>query len=572
MRTASTQSRLRSLHGILAGATVVAVFLIVLGQPEATPASPSLILPGPRPAAEWRTADGSHGAHRSELADINASTVHELEVAWVYRTGDFSGNEDGRAGTAFQATPVMVDGALYFPTPYGRVVALDAESGVERWVFDTGVDRSDRAHKMVTSRGVAVWADGAGDSTAACAVRVLYAPYDARLFALDARRGAPCADFGRAGVVDLRAGVPRIEGREDSYKVTAPPTVVGGVVAVGSTVYDNLRADAPSGVVRGYDVRSGALRWSWEPLEGVGAPDGQRSWVPAGAANTWATMTADEERDLLFVATSSASPDHYGGLRPGDNGYANSVVALRGSTGEVVWHFQSIHHDLWDYDLPAPPALVTVERDGVDLPAVVQGTKLGYLFVLHRETGEPLFPVEERPVPQSDVPGEQTSPTQPVPLLPRPLSRQGLTPEEAWGITPLDRAMCRKRIEALRHDGVFAPPSVRGTVTMPGFLGGVEWGGLGWDRASGVLVVNVNHLATVATLIPTAELEREATRAPAASRCSAPRNAPRTVCAGTPSCRRSASPAIRRRGARWSPWTWAWGMSAGRCRSDRCAT
>jgi len=212
------------------------------------------------------------------------------------------------------------------------------------------------------------------------------------------------------------------------------------------------------------------------------------------------------ERDLLFVATGSASPDHYGGLRPGDNGYANSLVALRASTGEVVWHFQTVRHDLWDYDLATPPALVEVVREGRRVAAVAQATKMGHLFVLDREAGEPLFPVVERAVPTSDVPGELTAATQPVPLLPLPLTPQGLRPEDAWGITPLDRLACRERIRGLRHDGVYAPPSVRGTVSMPGFLGGMEWGGVAFDAASGLLLANLNHLAMVATLIPRADV------------------------------------------------------------------
>ncbi len=433
---------------------------------------------------------------------ITAGNVNQLEVAWTYRTGDVSANEGGRAGTAFQATPVLHDGTLYFPTPYSRVIALDGSTGRERWTFDPGIDRSDRNHKMVTSRGVRVWEDVTADASAPCRVRVVAASYDARLFALDAATGQPCAGFGQHGSVNLRSGVARIEGRETAYWVAAPPAVVRDLVVVGSTIYDNLQADAPSGVIRAFDVRTGAERWAWEPLAGVGAFDADGQWVSAGAANTWATMVADQERDLLFVPTSSASPDHYGGLRPGSNLYANSIVALRGSTGKVVWHFQTVHHDLWDYDLAAPPALVMIGRQGRSIPAVVVTTKMGYVFVFNRETGEPLFPIEERPVPVSDVPGELASPTQPIPVLPRPLSPQGFSPDDVWGLTPLDRAACRKKVEGLRHDGAFAPPSLRGTVSMPGFLGGLQWGGAAWDQSRQLLVVNALHLAMVATLIP----------------------------------------------------------------------
>jgi quinoprotein glucose dehydrogenase len=482
----------------LVGATALVVALVPFR------ARPGALLPQPPggQVAEWPTADGTQGAHFSPLADITRESVGRLAVAWTYRTGDVSDGQDGRAGTAFEATPIMVDGVLYVVTPFSRVIALSPETGEELWTFDPGLDRSNRHQGMVTSRGVSAWRDPARAEGEPCARRIFLAAYDARLFALDGRRGTPCTDFGQKGMVDLRAGVDRIEGRRETFKETAPPAVVGDLVVVGSAILDNLHADAPSGVVRAFDARTGALRWSWEPLPGVGGPGPGGVHVPAGAANAWATLTADEERDLLFVPTGSASPDHWGGLRPGDNLYANSLVALRASTGEVVWHFQMVHHDLWDYDLATPPALITVVRDGRGIPAVAQGTKMGYLFILHRETGVPLFPVVERPVPASDVAGEWASPTQPVPLLPRPLVPQTLRPEDAWGLTPLDRGACRKRIESLRSEGIFTPPSLRGSVVYPGFLGGMEWGGTAFDPGSGLLVTNTNRLATVARLIP----------------------------------------------------------------------
>jgi quinoprotein glucose dehydrogenase len=215
-------------------------------------------------------------------------------------------------------------------------------------------------------------------------------------------------------------------------------------------------------------------------------------------------MTADPERDLIFVPTGSPSPDHYGGLRPGDNRFANSLVALRASTGAVVWHFQMVHHDLWDYDLPSPPTLITLQRNGKAVPAVVQTTKMGFVFVFHRETGEPFFPIVERPVPQSDVPGEIVSPTQPMPVLPPPLTPQRLDVEDGWGLTPWDRRACQERIRGLRSEGIYTPPSLRGSIAHPGFIGGMEWGGVGYDPGTGILVVNTNRLAMVSTLIPRA--------------------------------------------------------------------
>jgi quinoprotein glucose dehydrogenase len=460
-------------------------------------------------AVGWPTPDGVGGTHHSQLADVTVDNVRHLEVAWTYRTGDFRTHADGLAGTTFEATPVMVDGVLYLVTPYGRAIALDADTGAELWTFDPGFDRSDTHHAMLASRGLAVWVDPERDPEEECAVRVLSPVYDARLFALDGRTGRPCSDFADGAAIDLATGVTGIAGRRDELKQTAPPTIIGESVVVGSTLFDSRHARAPSGAVRAFDVRTGALRWVWEPLVGV-VDDANRGRdeppaagsPPAGAANTWATITADPERDLLFVPTSSPSPDHYGGLRPGDNRYANSLVALRASTGEAVWHFQMVHHDLWDYDLPSPPALIELELDGARVPAVVQTTKMGYVFVFHRETGEPLFDVEERAVPASDVPGEWASPTQPVPVRPRPLTPHGLRPSDAWGITPFDRAACRRSIEGHRSDGVFAPPSLRGTIAYPGFIGGMEWGGVGYDPSSRLLVTNTNRIAMVATLVP----------------------------------------------------------------------
>jgi quinoprotein glucose dehydrogenase len=461
--------------------------------------------PGPGAVHEWPTADGVGGAHWSGLADITPANVASLEVAWTYRTGDVNDGGDGKAATAFEATPVMVDGVLYLSTPGSRVAALDADTGRHLWTFDPVLDRS--AQSMVTSRGVSVWLDPERPDGDPCRRRVFLAALDARLFALDARDGEPCADFGQGGVVDLGPGVLRVEGRREDYQETAPPAVVHDLVIVGSKISDSKVADAPSGVVRAFDARTGALRWSWEPLPGVGGLSDTGEFVPAGAANAWATLTVDAERDLVFVPTGSASPDHWGGLRPGDNLYANSLVALRASTGERVWHFQVVRHDLWDYDIPAPAALVTVRRDGREIPAVAQATKMGFVFVLDRETGESLFPVEERPVPASDVPGEVVSPTQPVPVLPRPLAPLGLRPEDAWGLTPLDRFACRRQIEGLRSEGIFTPPSLRGSVVYPGFIGGMEWGGVAFDPVSGLLVTNTNRLATVATLLPAREVK-----------------------------------------------------------------
>jgi quinoprotein glucose dehydrogenase len=320
--------------------------------------------------------------------------------------------------------------------------------------------------------------------------------------ALDAKSGAQCRGFGARGEVDLKRGVGLV--RVGEYAVSSPPVVVGDVVVVGSAIADGVRADAPSGKVRGFDVRTGALRWSWEPLEEL-AKEGPDTPRTQGAANAWSLLSADPERALVFVPTGSASPDFYGGKRPGSNRNANSVVALRAATGQQVWSFQAVHHDLWDYDVPAQPVLIDVRRGGKRVAAVAQATKMGHLFLLDRETGEPLFPVEERPVPQSDVPGETTWPTQPFPTKPRPLVPQALRPEDSFGLTPWDRGRCRDRIRALRNEGIFTPPSLRGSLVFPGVGGGSNWGSLSFDPERGLLFANTTRIANVVTLVPRAE-------------------------------------------------------------------
>ena len=473
---------------------------------------------------EWPTADGFDGNHYSPLADIGSHNVRYLEVAWSYRTGDWGTRGDGLAGMSFEATPLMVDGVLYVVTPASRAVALDAETGEELWTFAAGIDPTDDHQAMTTSRGLSHWRDPLAPSHAGCSSRIIMASFDARLFSLDARTGHPCAAFGEGGMVDLGVGIERIEGRRHLFKQTAPPAIIDDLIVVGSSIYDGHFADAPSGAVRAFDARSGMLRWSWEPLIRVRAPETGSTAVSAGAANTWATITPDPELGLIFVPTGSPSPDHYGGLRPGDNRYANSLVALEAATGHVVWHFQTVHHDLWDYDLPAPPTLLTLSRDGTDVPVVVQTTKTGHVFVFDRRTGDPFFPIVETPVPASDVPGELASPTQPIPTLPRALTPQRLDAAEAWGLTPWDRAACRRRMEAHRNEGVFTPPSLRGSVAYPGFIGGMEWGGLAFDPESGLMVTNTNRLAMVATLLRRAVTDTLSPARPGAKHAVAPQH------------------------------------------------
>jgi quinoprotein glucose dehydrogenase len=459
---------------------------------------------------EWIDYGGDRGGLRyAPLADIGPANVARLEIAWVHHSGDVS---DGRSGvpstSAYEVTPILVDGSLFLCTPFNRVIALDPETGAERWSYDPGIDLAMVYANQLVCRGVSTWLDP-GPGVGPCRRRILTATNDARLIALDARTGEPCADFGHAGQVDLARGVGERRYRGE-YQVTSPPAVLGDRVIVGSAITDNSRVEAPSGVVRAYDARSGALLWAWDPV-----PPGYRTALRSpggyalGSANAWAPMSVDEERDLVFVPTGNTSPDYYGGHRDAIETYASSVVALRGATGEVAWHFQTVHHDLWDYDVPAQPTLFGLVRGDTAIPAVAQATKVGHLFVLDRGTGKPLFPVEERPVPGGAAAGEKLSPTQPFPLLPPPLVRHRLTPDDAWGFTPFDRGSCRERIASLRSDGVFTPPSVGGSVMIPGNLGGSNWGGVAVDPERQLLLANVSDVPFVVTLIPSADYERE---------------------------------------------------------------
>jgi quinoprotein glucose dehydrogenase len=438
--------------------------------------------------------------------EITRDNVGRLELAWTYRTGEADLPPATHEPPSFEATPLLVDGTMYVGTPLGRVIALDPATGRERWIYDPKIAR-DVDYGDFASRGVASWLDVDARADAPCRRRIFVATAQSQLIALDARDGNPCAGFGRDGIVDLKAGLRIPPFEPEAYSMTSPPVVVNGLVVTGSSIADNTRPDVASGEVRGWDARTGALRWSWDPVPQNPADPAHREWRGAmahktGGANAWSVLSADPERGLVFVPTGSAMPDYYGALRLGDNRYANSIVALRAATGEVVWAFQTVHHDLWDYDNASPPALVTLMREEESVPAVLQATKTGMLFVLHRETGVPIFPVEERAVPASDIPLEEASRTQPFTSATAPLSPHRFTAGDVWGISDADRAACRAAIEGLRNEGIFTPPSVKGTVVMPSNIGGAHWGGVAVDLERQIAVVPVNQLAAVVQLIP----------------------------------------------------------------------
>jgi quinoprotein glucose dehydrogenase len=470
----------------------------------------SLSWPQANIKADWPAYGHDPGGSRySPLTQINRENVSRLKIAWTYRTGDINIEARASGKAAFEATPILVDGTLYLSTPFSRIIALDPETGKERWVYDPKIDLS-LNYSEATSRGVSTWQDRKLKAGATRSRRIFFATLDARLIALDAVTGTPCKEFGQEGQVDLSRDVRLVE--RGQYQVTSPPAVIGNLVVVGSSMGDNRGVEVERGVVRAFDAHTGALRWKWDPIPQDEQDPAMKTWggVSAsrtGAANAWSIISTDPERDLIFVPTSSPSPDFYGGERKGDNLYSNSVVALRATTGKVVWHFQVVHHDLWDYDVAAQPMLITLKQGGRDVPAVVVGTKMGHIYILHRDTGKPLFAVEERPVPRSTVPGEEASPTQPFPVLPRPVGPNRLTPDDAWGITPSDRDWCRERIKALRSEGIFTPPSFEGTIMFPGNVGGVNWGGMAFDAKHGMLIASTNRLATVVKLLPREEFE-----------------------------------------------------------------
>jgi quinoprotein glucose dehydrogenase len=435
----------------------------------------------------------------SPLSQINRENVASLKVAWTFHTGDISDGKGSRKRSGFESTPLMVDSTLYVTTPFNRVIALDPETGVQRWAYDPKIALDSDYGDGLVNRGVSTWLDAARPAGQPCRRRIFEVTQDARLVAIDAATGSPCADFGKTGQVSLR----EVSGYHAGwYHMTSPPAIIDDLVIVGSAIDDNHRADMARGVVRAYDARTGSLRWSWDPLPANRVANGKTQPFRSGAANAWSVMAIDAERDLVFIPTGSPSPDYYGGLRVGDDKWANSVVALRAKTGEFVWGFQLVHHDLWDFDSAAPPLLTTVHHDGKDVRVVIQGNKSGLLYVLNRDTGKPVFPVEERPVPQSDVPGEKTSPTQPFPLAPPPLAAHTLTADEAWGPTPEDREACRKTISQLRNEGIFTPPSLKGSLMVPGNIGGMTWSGYAFDPQHGLLVTNTNNIVAGARLIP----------------------------------------------------------------------
>ena len=488
-----------------AGTLIVSRLLIVLLLMARTAAA------GDAPAG-WPYYGGTSGGTRfSSARQINPGNVADVAIAWRYSTGELKRRgPELIANSSTETTPIVVAGQLIFCTPFNRLVALDPATGKQRWVMDPNVDLGHKMPYQYNCRGVAAWHDTQVEAAAECATRIFMGTNDSRIIAVDASTGRRCAHFGTGGEIRIQRDRP--EAFPGEVKITSAPVVARDIVAVGSFVMDNIRSDAPSGTVFGVDARSGILRWKFEPIPRDPADPAAATWENGsasrtGAANVWSSMVADEIRGIIYAPVGSAAPDFFGGARKGDNRYSSSLVALDAASGKPLWNFQSVHHDVWDYDVSSPPLLIDLRRSGGAVPVVVQNTKQGFVWVLNRESGESIFGVVEKPVPGNGLPGEWLPSTQPFPIKPEPLVPTALRPEDAWGFTFWDRRACRKKIESLRSDGIFTPATTApGTILVPGSAGGMNWGGAAYDAASQVMIVNVNRVAQVVVMIPRAEI------------------------------------------------------------------
>ncbi|MCJ7592955.1 MAG: pyrroloquinoline quinone-dependent dehydrogenase [Woeseiaceae bacterium] len=460
------------------------VLLIITG----TLGSPAMA----QTSADWPTFGGAAGGGQySAIDQIKGSNVDRLEVAWTYRSGDMAWHE---------VTPIHANNTLYYCTPMNRVIALDPVTGVERWRFDPHKDEGgegliEQPRQVVRCRSVAYWEATEPQPGVPCERRVFKADINGNVYAIDADTGKSCKDFGAAKGHPGYASHWDYEGNGIGPRhTTSGPLVIDDLVVAAVGVEDSP-VDASDGFVRAFDVRTGELRWEFNPIPPEHVHD-------TGAANVWSGLSADLERGLVFLPTTSPSSDFYGATRKFDIPFATATVALSAKTGEPVWHYQIVHHDLYDYDLPGHPLLVSISKDGQTREVAIQQTKQGFVFVFDRDDGAPVFPIEERPVPKSDIAGEETSATQPFPVLPEPFTRTTLNRDDLFGMTFMGRSWCRDRFDELRYEGMFTPPSEQGTLHFPGFGGGGNWGGAAFDPESNLLIIKSMTVGTQHWLIP----------------------------------------------------------------------
>ncbi len=450
----------------------------------------------PSDHSRWEVRGGSESSIRySSLDQIDTSNVNELEKAWTYHTGD----ADTAKNSQIQSNAIIIDETLYATSASLKVFAIDAATGKEQWVFNPFPDSADIVHWLNVNRGVIYWENGEDQ-------RILFTAGPA-LYALDTKDGSPIKSFGDEGQASLKQGLG--ERSEDLHvSATSPGIIYNDLIIIGSRVSEG--SDAAPGDIRAFDVRTGELAWTFHTIPrpdefGYDTWDDPDAWKHTGGANSWAGMALDKEQGIVYVPTGSAVPDFYGGNRKGKNLFANTLLALDASTGERIWHYQTVHHDLWDRDLPSPPSLVTVNHEGRQVDAVAQTTKTGFVFLFDRETGEPLFPIKEQSVPSnSNLDGEEPWPTQPMPVKPKPFLRQKM---DSTDINPfVSREVqnkLKKQFASLNSDHMFEPPSLRGTLMFPGFDGGAEWGGSAFDPETGILYVNSNEVPWIMMMVPT---------------------------------------------------------------------
>ena len=458
------------------------------------------------PSAEWPFYGGDEGGSRySKLKQITRDNVSSLKRAWTYHTGELDiGLANAPFRASFSCTPLVIDGVMYLSTPSSRVIALDAETGTEIWTFDPQANKKQR--EFNSHRGVAYWT---GRSTDGKKIerRILFGTVDGRLIALNAETGKLIEGFGNSGAVDLRAGGADRFKSDPSWgaRVTSPPVIFKDLVIIGWGLPE-YPAKGPSGDVRAYSVITGKLMWTFHtvPHPGEFGSDtwGPDSWKDRMGANVWSMMSVDHQRGIVYLPIGSPAYDFYGGDRKGQNLFGNCLVALDAATGKLIWYFQMVHHDLWDYDIPAQPSLITVRQNGRSIPAVVQITKMGFVFVFNRITGKPLFPIEERPVPQSNVPGEQTWPTQPFPVKPPALARQSMTRDEISRVSVESQRYCTELFDKLTNKGPYTPAGLEPTLMFPGYHGGGNWSSASFDPATGYLYVNMNEDGAIGLMNP----------------------------------------------------------------------
>jgi quinoprotein glucose dehydrogenase len=463
-----------------------------------------------RVTSDWPEYGGGGGRRFVDASQISRQNVRNLDIAWIFRTGDVSAQRTETVGTtsAFEVTPILADGRLVFCSPFNNVFALDPLTGGVLWHYEHGLDLSGHYANQMICRGVSHWVDSAALPSAPCRSRIFMATNDGLLVALDTETGQSCADFGEGGRVNVKRGV----GDEEylgEYQHTSPPGIIGDLVVVGAAISDNSRVDAPSGVVRAYDARTGKQVWAndlappdFDHASGLVSEEG----YALGTPNVWGPMSADEARGLIYVPTGNPSPDYYRSGDPDMDYYGTSIVALDSGTGEVRWHFNAVINDFWDYDVGSQPTLADITVRGETIPALIQGTKMGFVFVLNRETGEPVIPVSYDPVPREGPLEHMLSPVQPFPPPAFRLSPE-VSADDAWGLTPIDKGECRKLLASVRTGGIYTPITEDWTVVAPSNIGGINWGGVAVDAARGRVYARSNNVPYLVKLIPRAEFK-----------------------------------------------------------------